>query len=934
MKPTVKKLLLITYLPGIVVAQQSISVGVREDSVNHHFNQPATKLDHFARFTNFNQGVISTPDGLVDGRISGVNVTPASGEPGANSTIIIRGAISLLAKSNPLFVIDGIPMEENTGLTFYSSLGNSSAKNALAFLNQEDIESVTVLKDASAAAIYGIRGGNGVISIKTKKDSETPFVFTSYVGVSHISKRFDLLSRPDYLQGVRNSNITAGADPNLVDQFISRPPINFGASTDWQDQVFRNGISNGYNLRWNQQSARSNFGISGGYENQNGVVQGTNLERLTGHTYFDHVSKDNRFRIQFNLYATKWRNAYAPITNNAGFQGSLLNAMIYYNPTAPVLISNGGLFDKADGSISPVALMQYVTDTDQTSRIISSVATTYNISKNLIAEVRYGFNGSSSSRKTFFDPRIPFSWSLGTTYLGVNYNNPVTENGRAVYQYLDNISNLFEATLDYVKYFNSFKLDVFSGFSYQEFRLENHADMGWGLSVPVTAPSDRFIKDIGNFTTRAIAYLPLSSSYSVRSGFAQSSAIFLNKYSISLAIRADASSKFADNQFAFFPAVNAKWMILNELFAKGRFTRVFEELNMRAGWGKAGNQEGVDAQAGSDVTTTYVPFGTSTPQTVFKQGNQRLKWESINSITLGMEWRTRKGRINGAFDYFNTKRSDIVAFIPVGGGFSASSFYYANISGLIESSGVDFSLCFSLLQTRKMKWDLGVNGMYLDTHIKDMDRTISSGRVDGGGLTGTFAQSFSNGQPLFAWYMQTFTGFDNNGISTYANGGNPQYQGSALPNFVGGVNTRLSFKAWTFTSLFTYATGFLVYNNTANANLISASIRSGRNVTYDVLSNGENPLNAAFVSSRFLEKGDFLRWANATIEYRIKLNLKTIKSLAVSLVGQNLALFTGYSGLDPQVNVDKTLNDTRSLGFDYAGYPRATTFSIHLKLGF
>lgn len=892
-------------------------------------------------YSDFNPGIVSTPDQLFHGKATGVWVSSASGELGANSTVMIRGSLSILSGSGPVVILDGFPLDDQEvqPVTASSSLGSIPSKSNLIFLNPSDISSITILKDAAATSIYGIRGGNGVILIDTKGtelSTKGSVRFSSYVGYSESAGRFDLLDPNTFLAGVKKANLAAGADPNVIDQVISQPPINFGANTNWQEKVVKPTFSNGYNLSWSKKINQTAVRISGGYEDQNGIVKNTGLGRLTGTIFFSQLLFQEKLSLKVNTSLAHLNNSYAPISNNAGFQGSLINSMVYYNPTAPVYTGSGAFFDKNDGSRNPMAMLGYFSDSDNSFRSISMVNAVYSLRSDLTLSASYGASRFSSIRKSFADPRIPAAWSLGTsTVFGVNYNNPVTGMGRSVYQHVNKSSDLIDLSLSFVKRYKNSQLNILAGYSLQDFSMESYGDIAWGLKNPVVAPNDAFVKDISQFITVAPAYVPMESQYSVRSAYLRAIFDVAQRYVFSSSVRVDQSSKLADGMVGFFPSLSAKWRIVSEPFSTTTIAKHFSEFSLRASWGISGNQESLDPRAAADLSYTFVPFRSSNPQTVLiHQGNPNLKWETIASYTLGLDWKLKNHWVGGSLDYFRSTRTDLLAFVPYGGGFSGGGYFYSNLPGQIAVEGLDGCVEAMILKRKNIAWNASANAIVQKNLVSNMDRPISTGTVDGGGLTAAYAQSITNGQPAFAWNVATFRGFDSNGFSTYDAGGNSQFNGNSIPAFTGGIFNQIQFREFCFGFLFTFSRSFYIYNNTANANLLAASLLMGRNVTGNVLKSDENPSNPAVSSSRFLESGDNLRLANVQLRYTRRFVSMSIKSFSIEFSGQNLLLFTGYSGLDPEVNVDKSLNNARSLGFDYVGYPRPRSFVLSCNFGF
>jgi TonB-dependent starch-binding outer membrane protein SusC len=895
---------------------------------------------------NFNKGVISTPEQLFQGRTPGVTITPSSGEPGAATTINIRGTSSIRGNQEPLYVIDGVPVDNGSGTAATQSgiEGTSTPKNPLLFLNPNDIESISVLKDASSAAIYGSRGANGVILITTKSGKGTgkkgAFSFSAYTSFATAAKKYDLLNAQDFLSGVRAANIAAGTPPADATDAVSDVPVNQGSSTDWQDQILRTAVSNGYNLGWGMSNGGTTLRLSGSYDNQQGIVKNSGLQRLTGRINLTQKFLDDKLRFDLSLTASNVKNSYAPNTNNAGYQGSLIGAAISFNPTAPIY-KNGAFFDPKDGNRNPVEMLSYFKDSDNINRYLGNISASYQLTTGLVFKSLFGYNKSTSDRRSFADPRLSSNAFGGTTNVfGVNYNNQIEGNGRAVYQNNDNSSVLTEQTLTYDKTIGSSVLNAVAGYSYQDFINKSDAEVAWGLPKAITGSVDRnFINDWKptDFTNSDIAYLPSYSKTSLQSFFGRVNYSINDKYFLTGTLRIDGSSKFgANNKYGTFPAFAGKWKLNKEGFFANSIGKRFSEFGVRVNWGQIGSQDGLGAYDAVDYSESWIPRGNTTPSTNFlHQGNKDLKWETATTTGVGLDWATSNNRLSGTVDYYHTQRKNLLFFGPVPGGFSATTYAYQNLPGFVLNQGLEFSVKYEAIVKSKFNWNIAYNMTFFKNRMQDFTQPpVNTGAVSGQGLSGAYAQTITNGYSLFTWKMPVFNGFDANGYATYSEGGKDQLLKSAIPTFTAGLTNNFSYGNWNLSVFLTTSRGFYVYNNTANALFLMGSLKTAHNVTYDVINSNENPINPGSVSTRFLEKGDFIRLQNAQLSYNFKVNGDVIKSLSANLTGQNLLLITDYSGLDPEINVDKNINGVPSRGFDYAGYPRPRTVTLGLNIGF
>ncbi|WP_158826755.1 SusC/RagA family TonB-linked outer membrane protein [Mucilaginibacter lacusdianchii] len=861
---------------------------------------------------NFNKGVISSPEQLLQGRVSGVQVTPASGEPGAGVSINIRGASSVRSGNNPLYVVDGVPLDNGgTSGGLDAGAGTSSARNPLAFLNPADIENISVLKDASAAAIYGSRGANGVILITTRKGSKGQGIqFTANTSVSSPAKTYDLMSAADYVKYAT----AAGATASVIDK---------KGNTDWQDVIFRTAISQGYNLGYGNAGKSTTYRFNFGYDNQQGIVENSSLKRLTGRLNASQNLFGDKVRIDLNFTASNVKNRYAPISDNAGFEGSLIGAALLSNPTYPIKNPDGSYFNNSDANFRNVAnMLEYINDRDNLNRYLTNLSGTWKIVKNLSYKVNFGYDNNTAKRETFMDSRL--IGYTGSQSIRSSASIPqVTGNGRGIEQNLKLRSTIIEHTLTYDKTVGKHAINLLGGYSYQNFKNYSFNNIAYGQKDKTTQASS-----LDDFNTRPFAAFGDSSKYELQSYFGRANYTYNDKYFLTFTFRADGSSKFgANNKYGYFPAGAFKWRISNESWAP---KRAFDDLSLRLNYGLTGNQE--FPPYASLAVSQYQLNGSTT---VISNASPTLKWETKTQYGLGLDFAIAGGRLSGTVDYFHNSLKNVL-FLQVYAQPSASTQRWVNLPGNIINKGVDYSLNFQAIKSRNFNWEIAYNGTYTQNTIKNFgNRVIITGDINGQGLSGAYSQVIRDGYPLGSFYLPTWTGYDANGISTYANDGQSSIVGSALPKFTQGLTNNFTYGRWNASIFINSSTGFVIYNNTANAYFLKGSLKNGRNVTYDAATSAENPLNSGSVSTRFLEKGDFVRLSNVNIGYTFATgSMKGIRSLRVSVTGQNLALITGYKGLDPEVNTNKSRDNVPSRGIDYTAYPNARTFTLGINAGF
>jgi len=886
---------------------------------------------------DFNKGQIASPEQLLQGRTPGVLVTPSTGEPGAAATINIRGTGSISGAQEPLYVIDGVPLIQGGTLGSASGVeGSTTAKNPLIFLNPNDIESITVLKDASAAAIYGSRGANGVILITTKAGKGGKKGVLGYsTSITHAStaKRYDLMKPQDFLVAAKAANIAGGADPVAAAESVAS--IDGGANTDWQDEIFRAPISQNHNLSYAFSNKGTAARLSGSYDDQVGIVKNSELKRLTARANISQKLLKDKIKLEANVTYSNTKNQYAPISNNAGYQGSLLGAALQFNPTNPVYNKDGSFYQPGDQR-NPVQMLAYFDDRDYINRFLANLSGTYQITKDLSYKVVFGSDNSQSQRTAFADPRLGSNAYGGTiNVFGRDFQNGINGNGRVTRQNLKNASTLVEHYLTFDKTFaEKHALNAVAGYSYQKFSTEYDGSFGWGLATPVTKPTDVFVKDYNGFKNYG-SFVPGYSANSLQSVFGRVNYTFNDKYFLTGTVRMDGSSKFGtNNKYATFPALAFKWRVIEESWAQNSLGKIFSEFNVRANYGKLGSQDNLGAYAALNLQQTYNP-GTGASTRFIQQGNPDLKWEEVTTTGVGVDFTSLNRRLSITADYYNNKRQNMLFFAPTPGGFAPTSFWWVNLAGEVNNKGFEVSANYKFVNAKKFKWDASLNLTTVKNNISGLPTPINTGEVSGQGLTGAFAQILANGYSIFSWSMPVFNGFDGNGNARYANGAANQIVGSALPKVFAGLTNNFSFGNWNVSAFLNTIRGHYIYNNTANALFLKGSLRNARNVTNAVGNGVENPFNPGSVSTRFLEKGDFVRLSNLNVNYNFNIKSgKAVKTLSAYVSGQNLFLITKYTGIDPEVNVDKSINGIPSRGFDYTQYPRPRVITAGVNIGF
>jgi iron complex outermembrane receptor protein len=861
---------------------------------------------------DFNKGIINSPDQMLAGRVAGVQVTPNSGDPGAGVNITIRGTASLRGNNTPLYVIDGVPLDGgNVTPTNGGSggVGSVAPRNPLNFLNPADIENISILKDASAAAIYGSRGANGVVLITTKrgKSGAGTFNFSANTAVSTPAQKYKLLDKTEFLAQLSKAGIDLNSKLN-----------NGGSDNDWQKEIYRTGVTQSYNMSFGGGSDKTSYYFSLAYQDQQGIIKNSSQDRLQGRINATHKLFDNKVVVGVNLTTANINDQYAPISGDIGFEGNLIARAISTNPTFPILNADGSYFTSGTVSFrNPVSMLNQINIYGPTNRTMFNPYATWNIIKGLNYKVSFGMDNSTSNLNRSIDVGTP------------GFNN--TTNGGKGFASIVNLNKIgttLEHTLNYVKTFGGSNLDLLGGFAY--YKYEN---VGSGLDANFfIAPTGfpllnnlGFVDNTGS--NKAYSGGSFKNLSELQSYFGRAQYNFADKYYLTATVRADGSSKFGtNNKYGIFPAFNGAWRIAGEeFFKKGGLV---SDLKLRAGWGVTGNSEGFPA---NQTINTYVPDGNGG---IRKENvaNPDLKWESTVSSNIGLDWAMLSGRLSGTFDYFLKSTKDLLFALPAKQPDVATTSW-SNIDADIRNQGLEVMINYDVLSGKKLSWDISLNSTFLKNEVKSLAITTArTGAIYGQGLSGAFAQPITVGYPLYSFFVPEFLGYDDKGLTKL---GETKNFGSPFPKVIWGLTNNFAYGNW-FGSVFVNGQkGGYVLNNTALALMGSTAIKQGNNTDSRWLDAKQSYSDGLTVSSKYVEKSDFVRLSNLIVGHNFKVKSNYINSLSLSLIGQNLFLITKYKGLDPEItNPAAALDGIPSNGIDYISYPKNKTISLGLNVGF
>ena len=884
-----------------------------------------------------NVGVITNANQMLQGRVAGLQMVTNNGEPGGGAQIRIRGGTSISASNDPLYVIDGIPLQnESTVAGAYGAGAVDAAlpRSPLNTINPNDIESITVLKDASATAIYGSRGANGVILIQTRRGlSGRPSIdYDVYVAASNPARRLDFLGGDQYRTFVRQQ-VASG---NLsADQLTGLGTAN----TNWERELTRTGYATSHNLAFAGGSAATTYRASLNYFDQQGVVIANGLKRYQGRLNAQHQAFDGRLGLGLTLAASRVNNNYLAMENGGGFSGGVFTNMAIFNPTQPVMDATGKYYEigaGAQGTRNPVAIAEQITDVAPENRVLGNLSGSFELIPSLTAQTTLGVDYTNAVRQTYF----PIVSPIGAQYSGA---------ARQAERSLQNLN--FQQLLTYTpKIGSQQELDVVGGYEYSTF--DNH-----GFEVI----SQGFVTDVflyNNLGAGTQASSPPPVSYiqesKLVSFFSRANYGYADKYFLTGVIRRDGSSRLAEgNKWSIFPALSASWRLSNEDFMKNRG---FSSLALRAGWGRQGNQAvqpyGTQLLLRADDGSKY-PFGTgvTTGLVASQVANPDLRWETSEQTNVGIDWGIKNDRFTGILDFYQKTTKDLLLRVPVPQP-AVVATRIENI-GAVRNRGVEATVDARLIDQPSRTLSSGLVltvGRSEVTNLGEGRNFIITGRVFGQGQSGRYSQRVIPGQPLGTFWGPRFLRVDGAGKQVFAcaagsvgcvnaetfspTGADEGIIGSANPNFSLGFHSNGTWNkldaSWNWRGEF----GRDVFNNTALVYATKGNAKQGRNFLASALDDPTGNGEPSIYSSRWIENGRFIRLQNVTVGYTFNLPQLSGRATRVYLSGDNLLLFTPYSGYDPEVFVDANQDGIGTRGIDYLTYPRARTITTGVRLQF
>jgi len=863
---------------------------------------------------DLNQGVYTTPAQLLQGRVAGLTITQSS-DPNASPSITLRGASTLRegAAQEPYYIVDGVP-----GVS-------------LSTVSPNDIESIDVLRDASATAIYGSKAANGVIIVTTKKGQKgkTNVNYNGYVAFDHVAKNWDVMDAAQYRAYAEQEGRTL--DPlDYVDETTD---------TDWQKEVQRTGVSHSHSVSINGGNDKTTYNASVSYLNNEGVIKKTSLERLIGRAFVETKTLKDRLTLSFNLNGSITTQDNVPSSS----QGiSVYDAMTYFLPISPIRNADGTWFENSTKSqyYNPVSLIEENIDETVSKRLQGNAKASLKI----IDGLTYNLNLAYQNEQYTYNKYNSTQALVNSAYNGYAQRASTESKKKSLETYL-NYENTFG---------DRHKLGLMAGYSWEEssdndgFQLSTYDYFNDDLTYHNLSMGNKV--DLNGFGDWRMSTLRMISFYG-RVNYA-----FDSKYMLQATIRRDGSSAFGkNNHWATFPSVSAAWRISEEKFMKD--LNVFDDLKLRVGYGVSGNSLGFDAftaiqrykaegwYTNSDGEQYHQLIGAN-------NANPDLKWERTGMLNIGLDFSVLGGRLSGSIEYYDKLTKDMIIEYAV----STTKYLYgsklANV-GEVSNRGIELTINAVPVQAKDFSWQTTLNLSHNKNEVKKIKSEeyttdyIDEGHIDAQGQSNNYQQIIKEGYPIGQFYTFEWAGYNDEGVSVfyeYDEDGNrtgevttsPQkkdrtYTGCAQPKLTLGWNNTLTYKRWSLTAFFQGTFGNKILN-ASRAYLSNASYLGLKNLLATFPETDKSTdVNSHILSDRYLENGDYLRLSTLSVGYDFGSIGSWINDLRLYATMNNVFCITGYKGLDPEVN----LGGVSQPGIDNRQtYPRTRTYMIGMNISF
>lgn len=894
-----------TVLTGVV----SVGYGTQEE-------RNLTGVVEQVTTEEFNTGRIVSPEQLIQSKVAGVQVSD-NGEPGGGMSIRIRGATSQNASNEPLFVVDGVPLAIGGGIS-----PGTNGRNPLNFLNPNDIESMTVLKDASATAIYGSRGANGVILIETKSGTRGPvFSYNGSVSGSTIT------GEPDFLSAAQYRDAVTQYAPDRVSMLGD-------ANTDWRDLVQQSAVGRQHELAVAGRAEDMNYRLALGFLDQEGVLRGTEFQRLSAALNYNHVLLDDRLTVRSILKGTRTNDRFTP--------GGVLGAATAFDPTQPVFTDDGSYFQWVDdplGTDNPVADLRLISDRGVSYRSIGKLEGEYQFPflEQLSATVRGGYDVTRAERTSFTPRTLPSQNVDSGTF---SRDTP------------SQLNTVLDAFLTHQRALGPMDSDIqlTAGYSYEESRNEYPFYQARKLTSDLLGPSGI---PIGAGSVQR-STLDINESR-LASFFGRVNYNLMDRYLLSLSVRRDGSSKFGpQEQWGTFPSAGIAWRLIDEPFMQDYLS--LSELKLRASWGVNGNQSIADYLAFSDYTLgdprTCYQFGNECVTTIRPgAADPGIKWEETTSYNLGFDYGFMNDRFSGAVDYYQKKTEDLLFEVPVAAGTNLTNFVVTNV-GSVENKGLELSFNAAIFEGARggFTWDASFNASTNRNKLIQVNPFGGGEQILVGGISGAVGseiQVLQPGSPLNSFFVYKHLrgpdgrplheDTDNDGtvedIEMYVDfsgdgaidAADRRVYGNPSPKWIFGHTSQMGYRNFDLGLTLRAYRGNKVYNNVAsNLGHFSAlgAINSPSNIHASALRyEFEEP---QYFSDVYVEDASFIRMDNITLGYTFA-RARAVDQLRLFATVQNAFTITDYSGVDPTAGIN---------GIDNNIYPFARTVTAGVNIGF
>ncbi len=900
-------------LPSMVGLQEVVAVGYGR----------MTRKDVTSSITtigakDMNSGVYSDPAQLLQGKVPGLTITQTS-NPNGGSSVTLRGASTLRSgeAQEPYYVIDGVP-----GMS-------------LSLVAPDDIETIDVLRDASATAIYGSKAANGVIIVTTKRgksNGQTNVTYSGYVAVDDVMNNLDMMSADELRAYASANGITLSNDA--------------GASTDWQKEAQRIGFSQNHNISINGGDQKTNYSASINYMEQEGVIKETGKDRLVARSFLQSKALNDKLTLSFSLNGS--------ISNHhnvaMGSQGtSVLDAMNYYSPLVPVKNANGSWYRSSGISqnYNPMSMIHEDEYDTESKRLQGVAKASYDILDGLV----YNLSVSYQNEQYIY-----------SNYNTINSQIYASQHGMASRTAVEHKKKVLETYLNYDKTFSdAHKVSLMGGYSWEQ----SDGNDGFGLTVYNFYNDDLKYYNLGY--ANSMDMTGINSGYSLStlrmiSFYGRVNYSFNSKYLLQATVRRDGSSAFGkNNRWATFPSVSASWRLSEEQMIKD--LNLFDDLKFRIGYGVSGNSLGFDAFTaiqtyGASGWFAYTDASGNTMDyrtlAATSNANPDLKWERTGMLNVGLDFGLFRNRLTGSVEYYDKQTDDLIYSYAVSTNRFPHGSMLANV-GEISNKGVELALNVIPVQNSNFRWETSINLSHNKNEVVSLSNQtysvdyINAGNPNIGGFSTTNVQRIMEGEPIGTFYMWEWAGYNNSGVSQFyvrdAVTGertgdlttSPQESdrtnvGSAQPKLTYGWNNTLKYKKMTLTAFFQGVTGNKIMNSTRAQYNFVGLVSAGKNVLSEVATNQKfTDVNSQAPSDRYLEDGGYLRLATLSLNYDFGKIGNYINGLSVYATCNNVFTITGYEGLDPEINLGGL---TPGIDNREYFYPRTRTFMLGLNINF